>query len=136
MRLQIVAVLLASAFAVSPAIAAAPGAASGKSKAAKVRLIVSPEAQKILDRHGASLKDGILRWRGSKTTYDIATGSGTLRVIADPKVPEALTIGAYDRGRRYAALRAEFPLPSMLRTQVALTPVSDEEAAKLFPAKE
>lgn len=138
MKAQLISVLLFFVLAIVPAIAAPAATAPTKAKAgktAKVKIIVSPQAQKILDQHGASLKGGILRCRGSKKTYDIATGSGVLRVIPDPEVPGALAIAAYDLGNRYAELRVVFPEPPLNVIALTPLPVTKQVADKLFPRK-
>jgi hypothetical protein len=107
-------------------------AAEAATKTSPVKVTISAQAKKLLDKHGMTLEGGILRKRGEKKGYDLATGSGEVYAIIYPKDKAALAVALYDHGRRYGALNISF-----YDTGPAISPLDEPEdvIAKLFPTK-
>lgn len=105
--------------------------AAASTEAVKVKM--SAQARKLLNKHGMTLAGGILRKRGAKSGYDLANGSGAVYAIVNPKDKSSLAVALYDRGSRYSALSVIF---SDSTAGVGISPLDEPEAvvAKLFPA--
>lgn len=105
-------------------------AAETETKAPAVKVTMSAQAKKLLDKHGMTLEGGILRKRGEKDGAGFAIRSNVLHVVIHPKDNASLAIANYIDGRLDVVLTVGFDKHG---TVVSPFNEPDDVIAKLFP---